>query len=268
VLEPRFLDDAVGRVTLTADYWQIKQKGVVGIFGEGNALINDYLLRTQGLSDPNVIRADATADDVMNFQGTGLAPAGRVLFVRDKYVNLLPQDVSGVDLGLNWRSPETGAGRFTLNVNAAYLTKFFLQPSPPIQVLIDARAAGTINPGTVIADAGDRRRQNGKPVWRVTGSLIWSYDRFQVGGFTQYTSDLDDTGLVDAGGVPYIIDDQMTGNLYAQVSLGKGSEGRHRIRVGVRNFTNAAPPLSSNGFLGSVYNPYQRYWYVNLRAGF
>ncbi len=268
VLEPHFLDSTIGRVTFTADYWKVKQKGIVGIFGEGNALIADYLARTQGSTNPNVVRADPTADETALFAGTGLAPAGRVLFVKDQYVNLLPQEASGVDLGLTWRLPDFGAGRFSFSANAAYLDKFFLEPSPAIQQLLDARAAGTINAGTAIADAGDLVRQNGRPRWKVTGSGTWEYKQFQIGAFTQYTSDLDDTGLIDSAGAAWLIEDQMTYNLYAQVTVGNDREGRYRMRIGVRNLTDESPPLSSNGYLGSVYNPYGRYWYANIRASF
>lgn len=268
VLEPHFLDAAVGRFTFTADYWNIKQKGIVGIFGEGNALIADYLARTQGGSNPNVVRAAATADDIALFAGSGLTPAGRVLSVTDQYVNLLPQQASGVDLGLTWRVPDFGAGRLSFSANAAYLDRFFLQPSPGIQELLDARARGTINAGTVIADAGDLVRQNGKPRWKVTGSGTWEYKQFQIGAFTQYTSDVDDTGLVDATGAAWLIEDQMTVNLYGQVTVGNKAEGRYRMRIGVRNLTDTSPPLSSNGYLGSMYNPYGRYWYANIRTSF
>lgn len=268
VLEPHFLDSAIGRITLTADYWNVKQKGIVGIFGEGNALIADYLARVQGTTNANVVRAAPTADDIALFAGSGLQPAGRVLFVNDRYVNLLPQEASGLDLGLNWRLPDFGAGRLTLSANAAYLRRFFLEPSQPIQQLIDARAGGTINAGTAIADAGDLVRQNGKPRWRVTGTATWNYRWFQLGGFTQYTSDVDDTGLIDSTGAAWLIKDQMTYNLYGQVSVGNKREGQYRMRIGVRNLTNAAAPLSSNGFLGSLYNPYGRYWYANIRASF
>jgi outer membrane receptor protein involved in Fe transport len=268
VLQPKFLEAAIGRVTFTADYWNVKQRGIVGIFGEGNALINDYLLRVGGSSDPNVIRADPTADDIALFQGSGIQPAGRVLFVRDRYVNLLPQEAAGVDLGLDWRLPDMGFGRINLSANAAYLDKFFLQPSAPIQALIDARAAGTINPLTTIADAGNLVRNNGKPRWRVTGTATWEYEMFQVGGFTSYTSDVLETGFVDATGAPYLVDDQMTFNLYAQLSVGGQDDGRFRIRFGVRNLTNERPPLTSNGYLGSLYNPYGRYLYANVRAAF
>lgn len=268
VLEPHFLDSAIGRITLTADYWHINQKGIVGLFGEGNALINDYLLRVKGSSDPNVIRAAPTADDIALFAGTGLDPAGRVLYVKDQYVNLLPQEAAGIDLGLNWRLPDFGIGRFTLNANAAYLDKFFLQPSPQIQALLDARAAGTINAGTAITGGGDLVRQNGKPRWKVNGSLIWDFRNFEIGGYTQYTSDVDDTGLIDSAGAPWLIADRMTFNLYGQVSVGNAQEGKYRLRIGVRNLTNAQPPLSSSGYLGSLYNPYGRYWYASMRASF
>ena len=268
VLEPHFLDDAIGRIVLTADYWNIKQKGIVGLFGEGNALINDYLLRVTGSSDPNVIRAAPTADDVALFDGSGIDPVGRVLFVNDQYVNLLPQEAAGFDLGATWRLPETGMGQFSFTANAAYLDKFYLEPSPGIQALIDARSAGTINAGTNIADAGSLVRQNGKPRWKVTGTATWEYKMFQVGAFTSYTGDVEDTGLIDSAGAAWLIDDQMTFNLYGQLSIGNDREGRYRLRIGVRNLTDEAPPLSSNGFLGSLYNPYSRYWYANFQASF
>jgi iron complex outermembrane receptor protein len=268
VLQPYFLDSAIGKITFTADYWHVSQKGIVGLFGEGNALINDYLLRAKGSSDPNVIRAAPTADDTTLFAGTGLAPAGRVLFVRDKYVNLLPQEAAGFDLGLTWRLPDFGIGRFNFTANAAHLSKFYLSPSPNIQTLLDARASGTINAGTTISGGGDLIRQNGKPRWKVTGTATWSYKQFELGGYTQYTSDVDDTGLIDSAGNAWLIEDQMTFNAYAQVSVGSDREGNYRLRFGVRNLTNEQPPLSSNGYLGSMYNPYGRYWYASVRASF
>jgi iron complex outermembrane receptor protein len=59
VFEPKFVPSEFGQFTFTADYWRVKQKGIVGLFGEGNALILDYLLR-QGGSNANVVRAAAT----------------------------------------------------------------------------------------------------------------------------------------------------------------------------------------------------------------
>ena len=40
------------------------------------------------------------------------------------------------------------------------------------------------------------------------------------------------------------------------------------IRVGARNVTDEQPPLTSEGYLGSLYRPYGRYWYVNVSKTF
>jgi len=112
VLQPKFIPSEFGDFTFTADFWDVKQKGIVGLFGEGNALIADYLARTTGGSNPNVVRAAATADDTAAFAGTGLTPVGTVLYVKDQYVNLLPQEARGIDYALNWSLKGTPYGNF------------------------------------------------------------------------------------------------------------------------------------------------------------
>jgi len=51
----------------------------------------DYLNRVSGNSNPTVGRAPVDADDIAVFAGTGLTPAGAVLTVSDRFINLLPQ---------------------------------------------------------------------------------------------------------------------------------------------------------------------------------
>lgn len=268
VLQPRFIPSRLGRVTLTADYWNIKQQGIVGIFGEGNALILDYLNRVGGTTNTNVVRAEPTADDIALFTAAGLTPAGQVLFVNDRYRNLLPQEAAGFDFGFKYQLNGTRLGSFSLNVNAAYLTKFLRDPSPDIQVLLDARAAGTINAGTNIAEGGSLIRRDGRPKWKATGSFNWTLNQFELGAFTQYTSSVLDTDLVDAQGSFFTIDDQITGNLYLQYTVGEKGAQNLRLRLGVRNITNEQPPLSSSGYQANLYNPYGRYWYANVRGSF
>ncbi|MBO9558656.1 MAG: TonB-dependent receptor, partial [Caulobacter sp.] len=174
VFEPKFIPSEFGQFTLTTDYWRVKQKGIVGLFGEGNALILDYLLRQGGSSNPNVVRAAPTADDNAAFDRTGLTPVGTVLYVKDQYVNTLPQEARGIDIGLMWRKHGTPIGDFDLSVNGAHLIKFYQQPSPQIAALMAARAAGTINAGTTITGGGSYVRQNSKPDWKWTAALSWS----------------------------------------------------------------------------------------------
>ncbi|WP_292681085.1 TonB-dependent receptor [Novosphingobium sp.] len=177
----------------------MKQKGIVGVYGEGNALINDYLLRVQGLSDPNVIRAAPTADDIALFAGTGLTPVGRVTYVDDLYRNLEPQTVRGLDFGLNVGLRDTGIGDFTISANVAYLLKYFRDASPDIQVLIDARAAGTINEDTTIPEGGDLVRNDGFPRWRASGSLTWKLGQFTAGAFVSHRSSVIDDDITVSG---------------------------------------------------------------------
>lgn len=270
VLEPKFIPARFGRLTLTADYWEIKQEGIVGLFGEGNALILDYLLRTQGSSNPNVIRLAPTADDIALVAGTGLAPVGVVSYVNDRYVNLLPQKVRGLDLGLDWSLRNTGIGDFSLNLNAARLFEFYRDPSPDIAALIAARTAGQINAGTTITGGGDLVRQDGRPKWRASGSLTWRYGGLTVSGFTQYTGDVVDTGITDAAGNNWLVDSQVTGNLFVQYALDDGALKGTSFRIGARNITNEKPPLESStyGYLGSLYTPYGRYLYASVRKSF
>lgn len=268
VFQPHFVPPELGRFTFTLDYWRVKQDGIVGLFGEGNALILDYLERVQGRTNPNVIRATPTADDIAAFQNTGLAPVGAVLYVNDQYQNLLPQEARGLDIGVIWGLDTDRYGSFDVNFNAAYLIKFYRQPSPDIAALLAARDAGTINAGTTITGGGDLVRQNGRPEWKWSASATWRYEQVTLGAFTQFIDDVDDTDIRDSAGVPWVLDSQITANLFAQYEFQDGWASDTRLRVGVRNITDEKPPLAVDGYLGELYQPYSRYWYVSVRKTF
>lgn len=270
VFEPKFSSSGLGRVTFTVDYWTIKQKGIVGILGSDTALALDYLLRLQGSSNPNVIRNPANADDIAFFAGTGLTPVGSIVTVRDQFINLLPQTVRGVDLGFYWTSPRTKVGKFDFAANATRLIKFSRPPGPTVDMLIAARDAGTINAATPLPETQNLLESNGRPKWRATSSLTWTLHQFQIGAFARYTGPVNETGFVDANGNPWRVKGQLTGNLYAQVTLRVRNPitAKVRWRLGVRNITNAAPPLTSTGYLSSLYLPYARYWYSSLSTEF
>ena len=268
VLDAKFIPEQYGRLTATADYWKVNQTGIVGLFGEGNGLILDYLLRVQGKTNPNVVRANPTADDIALVAGTGLAPVGQLLYVKDQYNNLLPQDVRGVDLGLEWNLPDTKFGDFNVNFNAARLLNFYRDPSPDIAALLAARSAGIINAGTAITGGGSLMRQNGRPEWKWTIGTTWRYDRITLGGLVQYTGGVLDTGLIDAAGNPWSVASQLTANLYGQYAFDGGFLKDTSVRIGVRNLTDEAPPLTSSGYFANMYQPYGRYWYASLKKSF
>ncbi len=268
VLQHAFENPQAGKLTLTVDFWSIKQVGIVGQFGAQNAIILDYLLRLQGSSNPNVIRAPVTADDTPVFTGSGLAPAGAVTQVRDRFVNLLPQTVQGIDIALLYEVRDTGAGDFDFALNVAQLTKFSRETPPAVQVLFDARAAGTINPATPLADATNLIEARGRPRVRASASLTWSLGAFQSGAFVNYVGPVDDTNFLDAVGTPYRIRGTTTANLYIQYRLPDGPLKGSRLRIGARNLFDTQPPLTADGYLGSLYNPYGRQLYASLGVRF
>jgi iron complex outermembrane receptor protein len=267
VIQPKFIPEKAGRLTLTADFWSIQQTGIVGQFGPQNALVLDYLLRLKGSSNPNVVRAAPNADDVTFFAGSGLTPVGAVTRINDQFVNLLPQTVQGVDLALLY-NVRTGIGKFDVAINGARLTKFSRDTPPAVQALFDARAAGEINAATPLTDASNLIQQRGKPKWRVTGSITWSLHGWQIGAFSNYISSVYDTNFLDANGNPYQLEGQTTYNLYVQYRFKGGILDDTRVRIGARNIFDKQPPITADGYLGSLYNPYGRYLYMTIGKRF
>lgn len=268
VYEPHFIPSDFGRFTFTVDYWRVKQEGIVGLFGGASAVTADYLARLNGSSFENVVRAAPTADDIAAYQGTGLAPVGQILYIADQYQNLLPQEARGLDIGVMWNLRGTQYGDFSVNFNAAHLMKFYRSPSEGVAELIAAQAAGKIDPSIFIGGGGDLIRQNGRPEWKWSASATWSYDQWTVGAFTQYIGDVEDTALLDAEGDAWVVDSQLTANMYGQYEFTEGLAANTRLRVGVRNLTDEKPPLASDGYMGELYQPYSRYWYVSVRKSF
>ena len=269
VFQPEFLPPEFGRLILTADIWKIRQKGIVGLFGEGNAVILDYLLRLQGSSNPAVRRLAPTPDNIAVFAGTGLAPVGFVDFADDKYTNQLPQVAQGIDLGVNYRVSTDSFGDFTLDVNAARLDKLYQSPTDGLATLIAARAAGQINAGTIITGGQDIVGQNGTPEWRGTGSFTWRKDSVTVNWFSTYTGKYYDTGLTYAAGGFYRVPSTLVHNVSLAYTIedGKYLQGT-RLLVGARNVFDKNPPLVPGGFSATVYNPYGRYLYFNVKKSF
>lgn len=269
VFEPRFLPEALGDFTFTVDRWRIQQEDIVGLIGGQTAVVQDYLARLNGSSNPNVARAAPNVDDVAFFMGTGIAPVGAIQFVNDGFVNLLPQDVQGVDFAVHWRLRDTPWGDFRAQVNVAQLLEFHRDAGPTVQALDEARDAGEINPATPLPIASDLLARNGRPEFKVSSTLTWSQGPFQVGTFIQHTSAVEESGFLSTAGDPWIVEAQTTASLYGQYEFeGAGWAADTRIRVGARNITDEAPPLTSSGYLGSLYRPYARYWYASITKTF
>lgn len=264
VLQPSFIPDRFGAFTFTIDRWRIEQEKIVGLLGAQTALALDYLNRVEGGSNPLVNRRDATPEDVLLFEGTGLTPVGEVISINDRFINLQPQTVSGLDLGMNWSLRRTRFGTFIVNVNASKLDEFSRDPGDIVNALYAARADGTINAGTTLPETAQLVGQNGRPEWRVNASLTWRKGPIRAGISSQYISDFDQPGLLGASNEAWVVDSRQTINAYVDYEF----PAETRLRLGVRDLTDQGPPLADNGYRGSVRSPWGRYWYVNASKSF
>jgi iron complex outermembrane recepter protein len=269
VFQPTFLPEVWGDFTFTVDRWKIEQEQIVGLLGTETALALDYLNRLEGGSNPNVIRRAPDADDILRFDGTGLAPVGDVVSINDSFINLLPQTVEGLDFSFAWEKRRTAWGTFLFRANASQLLKFSRDPGDIVDRLYAAREAGTIDPLTPLPDSSQLIAQNGRPEWRFSANLIWRTGPWRVGASAQYVSDVEETGLLSDTGEPWVVEEQLVGNLYGQYEFGDDSLiSGTRVRLGVRDLTDEGPSLSEDGYLGSVQRPYGRSWYINIEKTF
>lgn len=275
VLEPKFIPG----LTLTADYWRVKQTGLVGTFGDDNAIALDLLRRLNGSTNPNVIRATPTADDIALFSGTGLAPAGRIVQVLDPYFNLNSRVSKGLDFGLFYRVPDFGIGKFRLGVNVARLLGFEQSAGPEGQELIDAIAAGILPLDVTVGGLGQLLELDGRPKWRGTASLNWESGGWELGLFGQYTGKVYDTSVIrdtliissDPNINFYPVSDQFTLNLSVSYEIRNNTLlNGTRLRFSANNVFNVDPPLADEdyGFYSALYTARGRVVHFEIRKKF
>lgn len=264
VFQPTFIPERFGNFTFTVDRWKIKQEQIVGLLGAQTALTLDYLNRVEGGSNPLVVRADPTQEDIDFFAGTGIDPVGQVIAINDRFINLQPQTAGGLDIGMDWSLRRTRFGSFSASLNATKLLEFTRDPGEIVNALYAARAAGTIDPLTPLPDPSQLIGQNGRPEWRASGSLTWNKGPWRVGYSAQYMSSFEQPQLLGASGDPWVVEDRLFHNLYGQYRFPDGTA----LRLGVRDLTDEGPALADGGYRGSLHNPWGRYFYVNISRSF
>lgn len=269
VLTPDFMPG----LTLTADYWRVEQSDIVGIFGDANQIALDLLLRTQGSSNPNVVRGEVDPDLIPIFAASSLAAAGEIIEVRDPYTNLDDRVVEGFDFGMVYRLDTNDAGQFTFKFNAANLQTFTQTPGELGQQLLTAIDSGQL-PGSVeVAGIGDLVEQNGRPKWRFSSSLRWNYEQFGVGLFGRYVGAFNDTSadaVIDGVSTDYRVNDWFIVNANASYNFDEGFLDGTRLRVGINNLFDRDPPLAdeSFGFYGSLHSATGRFFFIDVQKTF
>jgi outer membrane receptor protein involved in Fe transport len=266
VVQPHFIPERFGNFTVTADFWQIDQTDVIGIFGDSNHVTLDYLRRVQGGENPLLIRAAPTADDIALFDGSGLAPAGQILQAIDNYRNLSPREADGYDVGIFYNLDDTSWGDFDVKLNFAKLATFFQTPGPEQQELLDAQADGTIDGTIPIVGAESLIEENGRPKWRASATVTWRHGDWGLGYYLGYVGPVNDTSALLADGTLFRVDEFLTHNFYVQYTV----LGDVRVRIGARNITDEQPPIADTdtGFIGDLHSPRGRTIYAKITSRF
>lgn len=275
VLEPEFIPG----LTMTADFWRVKQTGLVGTFGDDNAIALDLLRRLNGSSNPNVVRLAPTPEDIDLFDGTGLAAAGKIDYIIDDYINLDSRVSKGLDFGLHYRVPDFGAGKFRVSLNAARLLGFVQSAGADGQEIVDAVADGTLPLDVTVGGLGELLEVDGRPKWRASGSLNWESGPVDVGLFGQYVGMVYDTSVVrdeliesdDPNANYFPVDDWFTMNLSVSYTINNDTalDGT-RLRFAINNLFDEDPPLADEnyGFFSDLHSARGRVFHIELRKSF
>jgi len=273
VFQPKVLPEGAGRLTLTADYWQIKQEDVIGVIGGDTQLALDYLLRMQGSYNPAVVRLAPDEDRVALFQGTGLAPVGRVDYIDDLFLNRQPRTLRGIDFGANWRLQNSSAGAFYAGLNAARMIEITQENTKDVQSIIDAQASVFTDKNVNVSNAGNLLGIDSKPEWRASFDSSWRKDGWGVGTFFIYVSGTDWTSLVSNTGNYFRVPSWTTANLWVERGFGQrgGSLSGATIRLTVRNIADRDPPFvpsSALGYNSNIHNALGRGYYLRVTKKF
>lgn len=279
VFEPRDLDGALSfmnSLTITVDRWDIERQNVVGVFGGGNQIDLDLVLRLMGSSNPNVVRAAPTVDEIAFFAGTSFAGnvPGQIQFLADTYDNNEDQTVKGIDFGVYYDFETTRLGDFGLKINATKLDEYFISVSPGSQLINNAVESGLVPSEIAVTQEGDILGIDGQPVWRAFASLTWRHPSgFGAGARYDFVDSFDESSPgEDPNGNLWKIDSWQTINAYAQYDASDRSDmlSRLNFRVGVNNLSDEKPPLADEtyGYFSEYHSSRGRFYYFDVTARF
>lgn len=281
VFQPRFLPG----FTASLDYWTFEQEGIIDNFGVENSIALDFLLRKQGGSNPNVVRAAVTSDDTDAFADWNAAnpndqrqAAGEILYVIDPYINLDPRTTRGLDFVANYKSPRTRFGTFEALVEAIYYLQYDQENGVNTLLNEQLNSAG-LSPEEVAAIQNEigaaidpnRLENNGNPLWKGTASLDWRNGNWGAGFSAEYVSGFDDTSARnDVTDEFWRVDEWLIANVSVDYRFDRGPLDDTRLRFGVRNVTDEAPPLADESLsYDTAYHNFKgRFYYVQIRKDF
>ena len=273
-------------LSVTADWWRIERVNLLGqrstaqVYASDVALIQAYTKEQLAAGkpiasidvgsgtpnykgDPDVVRLAPTAQDAATFAAYNAANpnnqqavAGRIYSNSTPFVNLASSYDEGVDLGLSYALPKLPFGSLVLSSDWAYLTA----------------SRQTSLPTNVAPITTNNVNLNGAARWRGTSTLAWRNGAWTGAFGAYYIGSSQDGGATTTSAVweslgrPSYIARQFNGSSFVyryvmhdlvtfNASLGyrfgatTGEWLRQtRVRLGVVNLADKAPPLATGQF--------------------
>ncbi len=264
---------------LTLDFWSIKKKDTIGLFGETNHTLLDLLMRIEagtsscaGVGNPAVGHLALDPDDIPFYEFAGICPAGQLEYVNDQYKNLDTRTVKGHDIGIYY-SVDTSWGSWDFQTVGSFYDKYEQSPGGDSQLLLDAQNAGVIPADYPVSGFDDLLKQDGNQTTKYNASLRWRKDAWGASMTAFYLSRFEQTSaaFTDSDGVlnRYIIPSMTTFNASVDYRFDLWKSDT-RLRFGVNNFTNERAPLADRyfGYFADAHRDLGRYFYLDLRMGF
>jgi len=272
-------------LSLSADYWQIKQTNIIGSLGAAQIRNNDMLLLTaytqaqiaagvpvgsinlgEGTAgyqgDPAVTRSAPTDEDRALFAAYNaahpeapLAVAGRIFQIDAPPLNLSEGTVAGWDFNVNYNTA-TAFGDISISADATHTL----------------RSSTTLNvPGGTTVYT-ERLNVDGTAEWRGSLTATWRNGGWAAGASAYYIGSFADSNatttaaIYESLGRPdyivpqysgnanvyrYKVDDVLYFNAFGAYSFDSDKApwlADSSIKLGIINLTDKAPPVSSGNF--------------------
>jgi len=270
-------------LTFTLDFWTIKKKNTIGLFGEENHMLYDLVLRleegTGGATvgdlsacdsvqgNPEVVRRDFEGSDTVaqGFLDAGLCPLGEVDYVTDRYTNLDTRKLEGFDIGIYY-DLETSFGEFYFRYNGSYYEVFEQEADSPLSNAIQEAKEADSTITYPIRGLGDLLGIDGNQEDRHTASVSWVYGDWSAGVTAFRISSFDE---ILSSGVAWKVPAMTTYNTKVDYRFDV-SDVDMRVRLGINNITDERAPLAdeSFGFFKDAHRDWGMNWYLDLKVSF
>ena len=271
-----FVWEPVENLMLTLDFWSIKKKDTIGLFGEENQTLLDLLIRLEAgtsncgsvVGNPAVGYGEVDPEDAPYYLAAGVCPIGQTIYVEDNYQNLDTRTVKGHDIGIYYNL-DTRFGNWDFTGRGTFYDKYEQQAGGAAAVLIAAGQAGILPPGFFPEGFDDLLRQDGNQRNKYNFRLAWNKDAWGVNLSAFYLSSFIQTSLTLSDGTRWVLPSVTTYNASVDYRFDLWKSDT-RLRFGINNFTNKRAPLADRSFayLADAHTDYGRYFYLDLRMGF